>query len=58
MINELCVEIDDHRRGIGTEMLNYLENMLKEEKIERKTLLTDKGIPAEEFYKKKGFIEI
>lgn len=58
LINELCVEIDEQRRGIGTEMLNYLENILKDEKIERITLLTDKGIPAEEFYKKKGFIEI
>lgn len=57
-INELCVEIDAQRRGIGTGMLNYLENILKDEEIERITLLTDKGIPAEAFYKKKGFIEI
>jgi aminoglycoside 6'-N-acetyltransferase I len=57
-INEMCVAIETQRSGIGTCLLNYLENKLQDEQINRITLLTNKGIPAEGFYKKNGFTEI
>lgn len=57
-VNEMCVEISEQRNGIGTKLINYLEINLKTEGVENITLLTNRGIPAEEFYKKNGFSEI
>lgn len=57
-INEMCVDQALQRNGIGTELLNYLRDLLKGENISRITLLTDKGIIAEKFYEKNGFNEI
>lgn len=57
-INEMCVQISEQRNGIGTKLIKYLEDSLVAEGIENITLLTDRGIPAEEFYKKNGFSEI
>lgn len=57
-INEMCVEISEQRNGIGTKLIKYLEDKLAAEGIENITLLTDRGIPAEHFYKKNGFNEI
>lgn len=57
-VNEMCVEISEQRNGIGTKLIEYLENSLITEGIENITLLTNRGIPAEEFYKKNGFSEI
>lgn len=39
-------------------MLNYLEIQLKEKTVESMTLLTNRNIPAEHFYKNNGFDEI
>lgn len=57
-INEMCVKSSQQRSGIGTSMLNYLAEELKSEGIENMTLLTNRDIPAEQFYKKNGFEEI
>lgn len=57
-VNEMCVEIREQRNGIGTKLIKYLEASLITEGIENITLLTNRGIPAEEFYKKNGFSEI
>ncbi|CAM4478790.1 GNAT family N-acetyltransferase [Paenibacillus tarimensis] len=57
-INEMCVSKRSQGNGLGTELLNYLELNLVGTGIKRITLLTDKGIPAEYFYKKNGFQEI
>lgn len=51
-INEMCVKSSQQRSGIGTSMLNYLAEELKSEGIENMTLLTNRDIPAEQFYKK------
>lgn len=57
-INEMCVKTQIQNKGIGKAMLNHLIKELHNSNISNITLLTDRGIPAEEFYKKNGFEEI
>ncbi|OAB38359.1 GCN5 family acetyltransferase [Paenibacillus glacialis] len=57
-VNEMCVQVDEQRSGIGTKLINYIEGDLIHAGIENITLLTNREIPAEEFYKKNGFNEI
>ena len=56
-IHEMCVESQHQNRGIGKLLLDYLIKSLGNN-ISNITLLTDRGIPAEAFYKKNGFREI
>ena len=56
-IHEMCVESQHQNRGIGKSLLDYLIKSLGNN-ISNITLLTDRGIPAEAFYKKNGFREI
>jgi len=58
LIQEMCVDNEMQKSGIGTEILSHLERILRKEEVSRMTLLTNKGIPAEKFYKKMGFVEI
>ena len=57
-INEMCVRTQYQNKGIGKAMLNHLIKELHSSNISNIVLLTDRGIPAEEFYKKNGFEEI
>lgn len=57
-INEMCVRTDRHRSGTGTKMLQYLERILIKDGITDIALLTNRNIPAEQFYLKNGFEEI
>lgn len=57
-IHEMCVDQTLQNKGIGKAMLNYLEIQLKEKSVESMTLLTNRNIPAEHFYKNNGFDEI
>ncbi|GEN45236.1 GNAT family N-acetyltransferase [Alkalibacillus haloalkaliphilus] len=57
-INEMCVKTQCQNKGIGRKLLNHLIKELHSYNISNITLLTDRGIPAEEFYKKNGFEEI
>ena len=54
----MCVRKQCQNKGIGRVMLNHLIKELHSSNISNITLLTDRGIPAEEFYKKNGFEEI
>ncbi|MGB9979964.1 GNAT family N-acetyltransferase [Methanobacterium sp.] len=54
-IDEFYVRNESQGNGIGTRMLNYVKEILIEEEYMRLVLLTNKGIPAEEFYNKNGF---
>lgn len=56
-INEMCVKSQQQNKGIGKALLNRLLREL-DSTVKNITLLTDRGIPAEEFYKKNGFEEI
>lgn len=57
-INEMYVKQQQQNKGIGRALLNHLIKELDNNKINNIVLLTDRGIPAEEFYKKNGFEEI
>ena len=57
-INEMCVKMQHQSKGIGKAMLNHLLKELHNNDLSSIILLTDRGIPAEEFYKKNGFEEI
>lgn len=57
-INEMCVSPRQQNKGIGRALLNQLIKELDVSTISNIALLTDRGIPAEEFYKKNGFEEI
>jgi ribosomal protein S18 acetylase RimI-like enzyme len=54
-IDEFYVKNESQRNGIGTQMLDYVKESLIEEDYRCLILLTNKGIPAEEFYIKNGF---
>ncbi|MGQ4665513.1 GNAT family N-acetyltransferase [Metabacillus halosaccharovorans] len=57
-INEMCVVADKQNSGIGSKMMNDLIKKLESDGVSMISLLTDRGIPAEDFYKKHGFSEI
>lgn len=57
-INEMCVKAKQQKKGIGKALLNHLMKELEASTVTNISLLTDRGIPAEEFYKKNGFEEI
>lgn len=57
-INEMGVKKKQRRQRIGKKLLEQLIMELEGAKITNFALLTDHGVPAEEFYKKNGFQEI
>ena len=54
-VDEFFVENEKQGNGIGTKTLDIITNNLAEEGYTRLTLLTNKKIPAEDFYLKNGF---
>ncbi|MMZ58981.1 putative acetyltransferase [compost metagenome] len=54
----MCVRIKEQKTGVGTALMRYLMKKLDSAGISNITLLTDRGKPAEAFYKKIGFTEI
>ncbi|WP_308637191.1 GNAT family N-acetyltransferase [Paenibacillus silvisoli] len=57
-VHEMCVRPDEQRSGIGSHLMERLEQELRAEGTHNLALLTDRGTPAERFYKKNGFEEI
>lgn len=57
-IHEMCVDTGRQNKGIGKALINHLINELNSNSITAISLLTDRGIPAETFYKRHGFKEI
>lgn len=54
-IDEFYVANEKQGNGIGTKLMNYVKASLIKKNYTRLVLLTNKGIPAEEFYAKNGF---
>lgn len=50
-----CVRPDVQRTGVGTRLLRTLEDRLRETGISTVYLGTNKGTPAEAFYRKHGY---
>ncbi|MGN7478279.1 GNAT family N-acetyltransferase [Solibacillus silvestris] len=57
-IHEMCVDSKRQSEGIGKMMLQELEKHLQAKSIDNIALLTNRNIPAEQFYKNNGFEEI
>ena len=57
VINELCIKIERQVTDAGTFFINAIEKAIKELGLKQIFLLTDRNVPAYEFYKKNGFIE-
>lgn len=56
-IDELCVKTELQGQGIGGKFVAAIERYLKQQDIKAIFLLTERDVPAYEFYKKHGFEE-
>ena len=54
-IDEFFVSNEKQGNGVGTKLMNYVKDSLIKENYTQLVLLTNKEIPAEEFYLKNGF---
>ena len=57
-VDELCVAREIQRRGIGTQFVRAIERDLAGRGISHIFLLTERGVPAYQFYLKAGFREL
>ena len=58
IINELCIRTDRQGSGAGTFFIREIEKAIRELGIKQIFLLTESDVPAYEFYRKNGFIEL
>ena len=58
IIDELCIKTDRHGSGAGTFFLEQIEKTIKELGLKQIFLLTDRDMPAYNFYKKNGYVEV
>jgi aminoglycoside 6'-N-acetyltransferase I len=56
VVDEFFVHNEKQGNGIGTTFMDFICNYLLENEYVRLTLLTNKEIPAEDFYLKNGFL--
>lgn len=57
-IFEFCIKTEYQSKGIGTEFLQAVEQYAKNKEITHIFLQTERTVPAFNFYKKNGFIEL
>lgn len=57
-INELCIKREEQGRGLGTQFLAQIGKYVKRRGVKNLFLLTERNMPAYEFYRKNGFIEL
>lgn len=57
-IDEFCIKSQKQGKGIGTKFLAMVEKFVEEKGISHIFLQTERTVPAFEFYKKNGFIEL
>lgn len=53
-IDEMCVDQDQQAKGLGSGMYLYIRENLAAQLVVHITLLTEKSVPACEFFKKQG----
>jgi len=56
-IDEMFISPEFQRQGYGTELLNVVENYIKEHDLAGFTLTTNRFAPAPNFYRKNGFFD-
>lgn len=57
-LREMCVRRDRQRQGVGSRLLAHLEADLRRRGLGGVYLVTQKGPPAESFYRRHGFFSI
>jgi aminoglycoside 6'-N-acetyltransferase I len=57
-IDEFCIKIEEQGRGLGTQLLNAIETFMKQKGMKHIFLQTERNVPAYNFYKKNGYIEL
>lgn len=57
-IEEFFIKTEKQNRGFGTRFISLIESHLMERGIFQIFLMTDRNMPACEFYRKRGFTEI
>lgn len=57
-IQELCIKTEVQGKGLGTTFLAEIEKYLVDNDIHAIFLQTEYDVPAYEFYKKNGFVEL
>lgn len=55
-VRQLLVDQNRRRQGIGRSLMKRIEEMAKEHKAHKISLLAGKGLPAEQFYESIGYI--
>ena len=58
LIDELCIKTEMQGRGYGSLFLSLIEEHLRERGLHTIYLTTDRNVPAYEFYRSRGFIEL
>ena len=54
-LREMCVSAKSQRKGVGTKLLNKLNETLSAHRVKNIYLATDRNIPAANFYTKNGY---
>lgn len=57
-IEELCIKTDRQGEGLGSQFFDLIEEYLKKRDISQIFLMTEKRVPAYDFYRNRGFEEI
>lgn len=57
-IDELCIKTEEQGKGLGTRFLKEIESFIKTKGAKYIFLQTERTVPAYEFYRKNGFIEL
>lgn len=57
-IEELCIRTDMQKQGYGRKFLQLIEEYLKEHGLHQIFLMTERHVPAYQFYKDLGFEEL
>lgn len=57
-IEELCIRTDMQKQGHGRKFLQLIEDYLKEHGLHQIFLMTERHVPAYQFYKDLGFEEL
>ena len=57
-IFEFCIKTEKQSKGMGTTFLNKVEEYVKSKQVTHIFLQTERIVPAYDFYKKNGFIEL
>ncbi len=57
-IDEFCIKTEEQGRGLGTQFMQAIEIYIKNKGMKHIFLQTERNMPAYQFYKRNGYIEL